>query len=199
MNLQEYINSGIIEDYCLGVLSPAEMEQVAQQAALYPEIKNEIEAYEFVLKEYAAEFGLERQQKIKRNIFDIIDNFETEENITAENLPMLNKYSKAENWLRYVKPLLPETLQEPSIIQMLQAKDDIEQCIYWTHDDVPHETHTNTYESFLILEGKCRCHVGDDIYELGAGDFFSIPLFKDHNVEILDGPVLAIVQRIKVA
>jgi hypothetical protein len=63
MNTEEYIKSGIIEDYCLGFLSPYEMEQVAKNAIHYTEIKNAIDVYENALKQYAAERILKQKNK----------------------------------------------------------------------------------------------------------------------------------------
>ena len=53
MNLKEYLESGVIEDYCLGVLPPREMQVVALNAEQFPEIKAAIKAYELALKRYA--------------------------------------------------------------------------------------------------------------------------------------------------
>lgn len=53
MNLKEYLSSGIIEDYCLGVLNPDEMRTVALNAERYKEVKDTIETYEAALKKYA--------------------------------------------------------------------------------------------------------------------------------------------------
>ena len=199
MNVQEYINSGIIEDYCLGALTPEEMKGVAQQAALYHEIKNEIDEYESALKDYAAEFVLNKKENIKENIFDIFNNLEIEENINAENLPVINKYSNAESWLHFVKPLLPAKLDAPCLLHDLHAKDGVDQFVFWTNEGLPYEMHRTTQETLLVLEGKCRCHIEGEVHELNPGDFLSIPLHKAHNVEILEGPVMAIIQRIKVA
>jgi anti-sigma-K factor RskA len=52
MNLKEYLDSGIIEDYCLGVLNPIEMRAVARNAQRYQEIKDTIDLSEEVLKRY---------------------------------------------------------------------------------------------------------------------------------------------------
>lgn len=52
MNLKEYLDSGIIEDYCLGVLNPIEMRAVARNAQRHQEIKDAIDLYEDVLKRY---------------------------------------------------------------------------------------------------------------------------------------------------
>ena len=199
MNVQEYINSGIIEDYCLGVLTPEEMKEVAHQAMIHDDIKFEIEAYESALKEYAGEFARDRKKDIKKNLFDIFDNLETEEDIHAENLPLINKYSSAENWLRFVKPLLPAKLEEPSMVHELPAKDGVDQFIFWTNEGLPYEIHKTTHETLLVLEGRCVCYIEDEVHELNPGDFLCIPLHKSHNVEIVNGPVMAVIQRIKVA
>ena len=60
MNLKEYINSGIIEDYCLGVLNPIEMRTVARKAERYPEVKNAINESEGVLKKYAEDLDKDK-------------------------------------------------------------------------------------------------------------------------------------------
>ncbi len=59
MNLKEYLNSGIIEDYCLGVLQPDEMRIVARNAERYEEVKDAIEAYEATLKRYAEDLDVD--------------------------------------------------------------------------------------------------------------------------------------------
>lgn len=63
MNVQDYINSGIIEDYCLGVLSPEEMRSVAQNALLYEAIQTAIEENELALKRYIEENSVNKQIK----------------------------------------------------------------------------------------------------------------------------------------
>jgi len=199
MNIKEYIDSGVIEDYCLGALDAAGMQSVAQNAALYVEVRDEIEAYETALAKYATEFSTGKKQQLKQSLFSAIDNLESELHITADNIPLINKYSDAASWLRFVKPLLPAALEAPFLIHDLPDKGDAARFIVWSHGGIPDETHTHAQETFLILEGRCRCFIGDEVVELGAGDFLSIPLHVPHNVEILDGPVMAVIQRVKVA
>ncbi len=198
MNVDEYINSGIIEDYCLRFLSQEEMDYLEHNALLYPEIKIEIELSQNALVAYAEEFvtgAFEHKQKI----LDILDNLKDEENITLESLPLLNKYSDHQKWLHFIKPLLPAKLDEPSLIHQLRGKDGIYQSVFWTNDDMPYEIHKSVHETLLLLEGRCRCRIEGEVHELNPGDLLSVPLFKSHNLEIIDGPVLVVVQRIKAA
>ena len=61
MNVEEYINSGIIEDYCLGLLNPQQMASVAQNAALYADIQAAIEENELALKRYIEDSSVNPQ------------------------------------------------------------------------------------------------------------------------------------------
>ena len=54
MDLEKYLSSGVIEDYCLGVLSPEEAQEVAQNAEQFPEIKEAIREVEGILKKYVS-------------------------------------------------------------------------------------------------------------------------------------------------
>ena len=54
-----YIESGILELYVMGQLSAHEMQEVAQRAAISPEIRQEIEAIELALEHYALKTGIE--------------------------------------------------------------------------------------------------------------------------------------------
>ena len=52
-NIQEYIESGIIEQYALGELSPAEQAAVEARAASHPEIREELQQVQAALGFYA--------------------------------------------------------------------------------------------------------------------------------------------------
>jgi anti-sigma-K factor RskA len=61
MDLKEYLSSGIIEDYCLGVLNPEDMRIVARNAERYQEVKDTIEIYEETLKKYAEDLDVDNE------------------------------------------------------------------------------------------------------------------------------------------
>ena len=199
MSVQDYIQSGVIEDYCLGLLSPEESERVLQQAALMPEIKSLIEQYEQALLEYATENAFVLDKSNKETILDTINNIEIESAASPDDLPLLNKYSSAGNWMKIVKSVLPEKLEQDMFVRRLRNDNGIEQILIWSKIDYPDEVHDHEEECFIILQGKCRCYIEDEVIELGPGEFFSIPLHKHHDVQVLEGPVMAVVQRIKVA
>lgn len=53
MNIKEYISSGIIESYVLGLTTQEENREVEEMAAKHPEIQNEIDETSEALKVYA--------------------------------------------------------------------------------------------------------------------------------------------------
>lgn len=52
MDVRTYIESGIVEEYCLGLLLEHQCEEVRRLAALFPEIQKEIEITEAALFAY---------------------------------------------------------------------------------------------------------------------------------------------------
>jgi anti-sigma-K factor RskA len=54
VNIKEYIESGILEAYVLGTLSPDESREVAQTVAQYPELVKELEAIETAIQQFSA-------------------------------------------------------------------------------------------------------------------------------------------------
>ena len=54
MNPQEYISSGILESYVLGLATAGEVTQVQEMMNKYPEVKSEVEAIEASLLSHAA-------------------------------------------------------------------------------------------------------------------------------------------------
>ena len=73
MNTKEYIESGIIESYVLGVTTVGESAEVEQLALEYPEIQAEIESVSNTFENYALQFEKEPpaflKDKIKAKLF----------------------------------------------------------------------------------------------------------------------------------
>lgn len=70
-------------------------------------------------------------------------------------------------------------------------------AIVWLKDYAPHEVHDNEYERFLIVEGTCDIIVEDQVNQLVPGDYFAIPLHKNHLVKVTSSiPCKVILQRV---
>jgi mannose-6-phosphate isomerase-like protein (cupin superfamily) len=198
MDIKRYIKSGILQDYCLGFLNQVQMKEVEMKASAYPELQKEIFAYQQALELYAMDFSFAAPpEKLKAGTLGILDNLLKEQNAHVQDLPLLNKYALHENWLRVIKPLLPPELKNEMFARVLRDDAQVFQTILWTKADYPDEVHHDLKESFMILEGECECYFGDKVIKLGPGGFFDVPMHTHHDVKIIKGPVLAVMQRLK--
>jgi len=69
-NLKAYIESGVLELYVLGDLSPEEALQVEEMAAQYPEVKSELTAIEIAMESYAMENAVAPSADIETKLFE---------------------------------------------------------------------------------------------------------------------------------
>ncbi|CAN5679516.1 hypothetical protein BH10BAC2_BH10BAC2_03100 [soil metagenome] len=199
MDIKTYISSGVLEDYCLGVLDDAESAKVEQMAAMHGEIKTKIAAFQRSLQQYAITIAKYPSAGLKNKLLATLDDLAKEYTLSLENLPLLSKHSDHKSWLKLVKTMLPPTLEEEVLIKILRNDHEALQCIIWLKKEYPDEVHDNLKESFIVLEGECECHIGGKIIKLGPGGYLDIPLFEHHDVVVTRGPVLAVIQRLKVA
>ena len=72
MNIAEYISSGIIEQYVLGLASEAEALEVEQMAAQHAEVRQAIDAYESSLEQYAMAHAVAPRKELKNRVLEAI-------------------------------------------------------------------------------------------------------------------------------
>ncbi len=109
MDTKEFIASGILEHYVLGVTSPQETAEVESRAAADSEIWKELEALRTSIEEYALQFEKQPPEALKARIMTEIAgnaNFSVQtaavadaelENHSQSNIKPLNPQSKIEN------------------------------------------------------------------------------------------------------
>ena len=90
MNLKEYIASGIIESYVMGLASESERAEFEQMCAQYPELVEERRKFEESLETYASEQAVRPPKEVKAKILKAI--------ITMEN----SKSPRSIGLLRFV-------------------------------------------------------------------------------------------------
>lgn len=69
MNIQEYISSGIVESYVLGLADGAERAEFERMCKEHPEVKAALEAFEIALEKNALAAAVKPPEKIKNKIF----------------------------------------------------------------------------------------------------------------------------------
>jgi len=88
MNTQEYINSGILEEYLLRSVSPQEKQEVECMSKIYPEIKTELAQLESALEQYALMHPKVPPARLKGNIFAQMTFAETAEEAEVPAQPI---------------------------------------------------------------------------------------------------------------
>ncbi len=191
------ITPGTIEAYCLGLLAPGDCREVERLVEADPDLRRELDEFMLSIEKFALANAVDPGEEVRLRTFNLIHNLQHEQQQDLGNLALLNKFSDSRQWLRIVEPLLPQNL-EGMFVHELRNDGQLTQTLIWAEVDYPDEVHDDEEECFIILKGRCRCFIGDEIIELGPGGFIEVPMFVHHNIEMIE-PVLAVVQRKKVA
>jgi mannose-6-phosphate isomerase-like protein (cupin superfamily) len=199
-DLQNFISSGILELYVLGEASVQEKKMVEEMAVLHPEIRLEIEEIEQSLERYAMTEAITPDPTVKPLLLATIDYMDRLKNGEIVSVPpVLAEKSSAHDyaqWLNRADMVLPPDADD-IFARIISATNEMMTAIVWIKQMAPQEVHDHEHERFLILEGSCDIYVENIATSLSPGDYFAIPLHKDHRIVITsDVPCKAILQRI---
>jgi mannose-6-phosphate isomerase-like protein (cupin superfamily) len=193
MDLVKYIESGILEQYCLGLLSEEEEAYLIQMAMLYPEVKAELTAIELSLEIVAGLNAVKPDPAVKQKLLSTLG-FGKTGKLNIDALPVINKSSDPKPWLNVFSHLIPAEPAEDFICHVVRDDIEVQQMLVISKTDVPEEEHNDCLESFFILQGRCECTIGDNFYALGPGDFIEIPLHTKHDIKLVTPHVTAVLQ-----
>ena len=196
---QKLISSGILELYVLGQTSDLENKMVEKMAITHPEIRQEIDEIELALERMAMAQAVAPDPVVKPLLMaslDYIDRAKSGEVFSTP--PFLTEQSTAADyapWLDRNDMVLPADADDV-FAKIIYANDKMMTAIVWIRQMAPQEVHDHEHERFLILEGSCDIYVEDVATSLKPGDYFEIPLHKDHRLVITsEYPCKAILQR----
>jgi anti-sigma-K factor RskA len=96
VNLQDYIASGIIESYVMGLASESERAEFEQLCAQYPELVAQRRKFEERLEQYASDHAELPPPEVKVKVFEAISN--PPKIVTMEN----SMSPRNAGWLRFV-------------------------------------------------------------------------------------------------
>lgn len=197
---QEYINSGILEEFVLGLTSEAESMEVMKMASAHPVVQREIDEISSSLQVYAERRAPSICPTVKPMLMATIDYMERirkGEWVTFP--PELNESSTAADfaeWLDREDMVLPEDFNGVHA-KIIGFTPQATTAITWLSHGSPEEVHDAQYEKFLILEGSCDITIDGNVISLVPGDYLSIPLHKPHDVKVTSAvPCKVILQRI---
>jgi anti-sigma-K factor RskA len=101
MNTQEYITSGILEDYALGLLGPQETREVECLSSIYPEIQEHLRQLEGALDRYAQAKAIEPKPETRSKILAAIDQLPPK---AQQNETLIVPLVPAEAKIRSIRP-----------------------------------------------------------------------------------------------
>lgn len=96
MNIQEYISSGVVESYVLGLLTAQERFEFEQLCNMHSEIKAAREAFELTLEKEAMQNAVPPPPELKQKISDTIFSGKK----SAPVVPIGTKAERKINWLQ---------------------------------------------------------------------------------------------------
>lgn len=199
MKINEYIDSGVLEQYVLGLLSSEECIEVEFRTANDISIQNEIDAICDSLEQCAFSNAIEPNPIIKPFLLATIDFTERIKNgEQPQHPPLLHKESSVSDYSAWLlRNDMVSHSKDDIVAKIIGFSPEVITAIVWIKNYAPQEVHDNEYERFLIVEGTCDIIVGDETKSLVAGDYFEIPLHKNHLVKVTSIiPCKVILQRV---
>jgi len=197
---EEYINSGILEMYVLGLTSDAENLEITKLASVNTEIKNEIEAIEKSIMLYGEEKAGKINTTVKPMVMASIDYTERlKAGETPAYPPVLNEKSQIADyteWLERADMVMPDDFED-IYVKIIGYEPKVISAIVWIKDCTEYEVHENEFEKFLIVEGSCDIVTNEKVFSLKAGDYLSVPLNLGHEVVVTSKiPCKVVLQRV---
>jgi mannose-6-phosphate isomerase-like protein (cupin superfamily) len=199
-NIAEYIQSGILESYVFGNTSAEETSKVEEMALTFEAVREKIDEISMKLENYAFENALQPAETVKVFLMATIDYTERLKNGEEPTAPPLlhegSNVSDYAPWLDRADMVLPEDF-DSFHAKIIGYRPGVTTAIVWIKEIAQQEVHDDEYEKFIVVEGTCLITIEENKYELQAGDFLSIPLYKNHSVKVTsDIPCKVILQRI---
>lgn len=184
---EDYIKSGMLEAYVLGLTDSEENLEVEKMAAANEAILKEINLISKDIEKHLKANAVTPPLTVKPFLMATIDYTERlDKGEQPAFPPALHEGSEIGD---YAEWLQRDDMILPASFKNIQAKiigftPEVITAIVWLKDVSVEEIHHDEIEKFLIVEGKCDITVGEEVHQLVAGDYFSIPLYKNHTVKV---------------
>ncbi len=199
-NWVELISSGLLELYVFGETSPQENEMIEEMAQRHEEVRREMDEIGLAMEKYALANAVTPDPIVKPFLMAVIDYTDRmKAGAPFAVAPVLNENSVIADyaeWLNRPDMVLPDDFEDV-YAKIVSYTPELITAILWIEHLAPQEVHDKEYEKFLIVEGTCTICVEEDKFPLKPGDYFTIPLHKNHHVLVTsDVPCKVVLQRV---
>lgn len=72
MITQDYITSGILQDYCLGLLAEEDERKVEAMCYTYPQVARELQQLRQALEKYAGSDTVRRRDELRKDVWEAV-------------------------------------------------------------------------------------------------------------------------------
>ena len=199
MDIKDFIESGIIEIYCMGSATEEEVRLVEKLSKENKEVRDELISVQHALEGYTKILGKSPNPDIKNRIMDKLEEASSTRN-SLEFPFILSGNSTVEEWMKYIadNSISPPADFENIYVEDLPGNDKLVTYIAWAREHSSlEETHEDQDEYLFMLKGKCSITLNGKIEYYKKGDLIYIPRKTIHRAVALSGETMIVVgQRI---
>lgn len=100
MNKEQFLNSGLLEQYALGLTDSEESQIVEQHLKTFPELRDELQSMQSALEQYARQYAIPPPSGLKGKILEDLDeaSLNPTQRVDIEPMPTQASWSR---WLSY--------------------------------------------------------------------------------------------------
>lgn len=185
-----------IERYVLGLLPAEECREVEAAASADPSLRALIDELQGGMELLVRMNAVPPPVGAKQRILDAVRSQTRESAIRPPVIHAGSKVADFAPWINRPEMVRPADADDIFFIPFADNSDGLS-ALVWLVSGSPEETHTDSIEKFLIVEGSCHIIYRHEAHALEAGDVFSVPLHTPHTVKVTSSvPCKIILQRI---
>jgi quercetin dioxygenase-like cupin family protein len=189
-DIKDFIASGIIEMYCMGLASDEEKIQVESLAQTNSEIRDEIAAVTEALHLYSVASSKSPAYNLRQQIISGL------KSVSVPPLPPLLKNSTVDDWIKYLEQNNISAPDDFNMVHLVDLPGNDKQTTYvvWAKKGaVVEESHDDEDEYLLMVKGHCSVTINGKIGFYNTGDLVYIPKMNVHRAEALSDEVMLLI------
>ena len=195
--MKAFINSGIIENYCLGICSKEEKIELLQMAALHPIVRSEIEKVTQYFENLLLENAIAPKPSVKNSVLRSI--YKKNALVDRTYVPLIENDSATKalgQWILDNNIHSPEAEFDDLFVIPLPSTDLVTNFVVASKKGHEPELHSDFIEYLYVIKGSCTMNFDGKEHSYNAGNIIAIPPDVIHFAVVTSlQPMLALVQR----